>query len=113
MCLHGTDPATVYLSARARVDAMTVADLEQALSVERSLVKHLAMRRTLFVFPRETVSFVQAGASDRVADGERRRLIREVEEAGLHRDGARWLSQAGRRSGCAVRRTRGHDAAAA
>lgn len=96
MCLHGTDPATVYLSAWARVDGMTVPDLEQALYVERSLVKHLAMRRTLFVFPREAVTFVQAGASNRVADGERRRLIREVEAAGLHSDGARWLSRAGR-----------------
>ena len=55
VCLHATDPATVYLSAWARVDGMTVADLERALYVDRSLVKHLAMRRTLFVFPRETM----------------------------------------------------------
>jgi Winged helix DNA-binding domain len=94
VCLHGTDPATVYLSAWARVEAMTVTDMEGALYVDRSLVKHLAMRRTLFVFPRETLPFAQAGASNRVADLERRRLIREVEQAGLHRDGERWLSQA-------------------
>jgi hypothetical protein len=94
VCLHATDPATVYLSAWARVDGMTVADLDRALYVERSLVKHLAMRRTLFVFPRETMGFAQAGASDRVADGERRRLIRDVEKAGLHEDGERWLSEA-------------------
>ena len=66
VCLHGTDPATVHLSAWARVDGMTVPDLEQALYVDRSLVKHLAMRRTLFVFPRDTLSFAQAGASNRV-----------------------------------------------
>jgi len=94
VCLHATDPATVYLSARARVEGMTVADLERALYVERSLVKHLAMRRTLFVFPRGSLAFVQAGASDRVAGAERRRLIRDVEKAGLHRDGERWLSEA-------------------
>jgi Winged helix DNA-binding domain len=92
VCLHGTDPATIYLSAWARTDGMTVADLDRALYVDRSLVKHLAMRRTLFVFPRETIGFAQAGASDRVADGERRRLIRDVEAAGLHEDGERWLS---------------------
>ena len=86
VCLHGTDPATVYLSAWARVDGMTVADLERALYVDRSLVKHLAMRRTLFVFPRETMGIAQAGASNRVADIERRRLIRDVETAGLHRE---------------------------
>jgi hypothetical protein len=94
VCLHGTDPATVYLSAWARVDGMTVSELERALYVDRSLVKHLAMRRTLFVFARETLGSAQAGASRRVADAERRRLVRDVETAGLRRNGQRWLSQA-------------------
>lgn len=96
VCLHGTDPATVYLSVRARVKGMRVSDLDRALYVDRSLVKHLAMRRTLFVFPRETLGMAQAGASNRVADAERRRLIREVEKAGLHPNGERWLSKASR-----------------
>jgi hypothetical protein len=94
VALHGTDPASVYLSARARVDDTTVADMERALYVDRSLVKHLAMRRTLFVFPRESLEFAQAGASNRVAELERRRLIRDVEKAGLQRNGERWLSKA-------------------
>jgi hypothetical protein len=94
VCLHATDPATVYLSAWARVAGMTVADLDEALYTERSLVKHLAMRRTLFVFPRETLPLAQAGASDRVADAERRRLIRHVEGAGLYPEGERWLAEA-------------------
>ena len=93
IALHGTDPSTIYLSAWARVDGMTVSDLERALYDDRSLVKHLAMRRTLFVFPREALGDAQAGASARVAAGERRRLIRDVEEAGLHEDGERWLDQ--------------------
>lgn len=97
VCLHGTDPATVFLSAWARVDGMRVADLERALYTDRSLVKHLAMRRTLFVFPRDTLACAQAGASDRVAGAERRRLIREVEAAGLYGDGKRWLSKASQR----------------
>ena len=94
VCLHATDPATVYLSAWARVDGMTVPDMERALYQDRSLVKHLAMRRTLFVFPRTTLSDAQAGASNRVADTERRRLIRHIEESGLRKNGARWLSKA-------------------
>jgi hypothetical protein len=94
VCLHATDPSTVYLSAWARVDGMAVPDMERALYVDRSLVKHLAMRRTLFVFPRATLSFAQAGASNRVADTERRRLIRHVEEAGLQKNGERWLTKA-------------------
>jgi Winged helix DNA-binding domain len=94
VCFHATDPATVYLSAWARVDGMTVADLDAALYTDRSLVKHLAMRRTLFVFPREVLPFAQSGASLRVAAAERARLIRDVEAAGLYRDGGRWLARA-------------------
>ena len=94
VCLHGTDPATVHLSARARINGMSVADMDEALYVDRSLIKHLAMRRTLFVLPRETLDVAQAGASNRVADIERRRLLREVEAAGLHRDVEAWLTAA-------------------
>jgi hypothetical protein len=94
VCLHGTDPGTVYLSAWARTDGMEVAHMDRALYDDRSLVKHMAMRRTLFVFPREVLPAAQAGASARVADIERRRLIGDVEKAGLRRDGAGWLAGA-------------------
>ena len=82
----------MFLSAWARVDGLTVTDVERALYTERSLVKHLAMRRTLFVFPREILGAAQAGASERVATAEAGRLIREVERGGLHADGATWLA---------------------
>lgn len=95
VCLHATDPSTTFLSAWARVDGMTVADMERALYVDRSLVKHMAMRRTLFVFPRDTLAIAQAGASVRVAATERRRLVAAVEKAGLQADAHRWLSEAG------------------
>ena len=85
----------MYLSAWARVDGMSPGDMESALYEKRSLVKHLAMRRTLFAFPRGTVAEAQAGASGRVAAAERRRLARDVEKAGLHRDGEKWLARAG------------------
>jgi Winged helix DNA-binding domain len=97
VCLHSSDPASVYLSAWARVDDIAVADLDRALYVDRSLVKHLAMRRTLFVFPRQTLALAQAGASNRVAEAERKRLVRDVERAGLHKNGERWLSEASKR----------------
>jgi hypothetical protein len=95
VCLHATDPGTIGMSAFQRVDGLTVEDLERALYVERSLIKHLAMRRTLFVFPRAVLPLAQAGASERVAATERKRVIRDVEAAGLHADGAAWLEAAG------------------
>lgn len=94
VALHGTDPGTIFLSAWARVDGFAVADMEAALYADRTLVKHLAMRRTIWVFPRDTLPYAQAGVSGRVAADERRRLIKEVEAAGLHRNGAHWLDDA-------------------
>ena len=94
VALHGTDPATIFLSARARVDGFAVGDMEAALYADRSLVKHMAMRRTLWVFPRAVLPFAQAGVSSGVAATERKRLIGEVEKAELFADGARWLDDA-------------------
>jgi hypothetical protein len=92
--LHATDPTTVYISAWARVEGLRIGDVERALYEERSLVKHMAMRRTLFAFPRELLPAAQAGASDRVAASERKRLIAQVERTGLHADGESWLDGA-------------------
>lgn len=96
VCLHATDPATVHLSAWARVEAFEVADLERALYEERTLVKHMAMRRTLFVVPTDDLGIVQGAAGDRVAGQERRRLCKQVEGAGLFDDGEGWLARAER-----------------
>ena len=96
VCLHGTDPATVYLSAWARVDGFTVADLDRALYDDRTMVKHMAMRRTVFVVPLGTLPVVQAGASARVAAAQRRTVVKDVVKAGLHDDGESWLDEVSR-----------------
>ncbi len=46
--LHATDPASVYLSVLARSAASTLADVSEARYEHRSLVRWMAMRRTLF-----------------------------------------------------------------
>jgi len=92
--LHATEPATVYLSMFARVDDLTVEEIDRALYDERSLVKQLAMRRTLFVFPRELLPAAWGSASARVAAQLRPRLARDLEQGGLTDDGAAWLDVA-------------------
>jgi Winged helix DNA-binding domain len=92
--LHATEAATVYLSLFARVDRLTVADVDRALYEDRSLVKQLAMRRTLFVFPRDLLPAAWGSASARVADRERRRTAKDVEAGGLADDGEAWLKEA-------------------
>lgn len=94
VCLHATDPASVYLSAWARTAGMTREQLDTALYDTRTLVKQLAMRRTLFVFDRELLPAAVGGPAVRVAESERRKTARDVERAGGSRSGAAWLAAA-------------------
>jgi hypothetical protein len=92
--LHATEPATVYLTIVARTDGLSVADIDHALYEDRSLVKQLAMRRTLFAFPRDLLPAAWGSASARVADQERRRVTKDAELGGLADDGEAWLKEA-------------------
>ena len=92
--LHATEPATVYLSLFARVDDLTHAEVDRLLYEERALVKQLAMRRTLFVFPRDLLPAAWGSASARVATQLRARLVKEVQTAGIATDGSAWLEAA-------------------
>jgi DNA glycosylase AlkZ-like len=92
--LHATDPATPYLSLWARLPGFTVADLDADIYDRRTLVKHLAMRRTLWTVRAVDLPWVQSGASDRVADNERRRLVADAQKAGIAADGETWLDTA-------------------
>ena len=92
--LHATEPATVYLSLHARVESLTVEDVDAAMYAERSLVKQLAMRRTLFVFPRDLLPAVWGSASARIAPTLATRFAKELETAGFAEDGAAWLAAA-------------------
>src|SRR5882724_4342071 len=80
--LHATDPATPYLSLWARCPGFAVADLDAELYKRRTLVKHLAMRRTLWTVRAEDLPLIQSAASDRVADSERCRLAADAQKAG-------------------------------
>lgn len=91
---HATDPATPYLSALARMPGFHRAELDRELYENRSLVKHLAMRRTLWMIRTADLPTVQAAASDRVADNEHRKLVADVEKAGVSADGVAWIDAA-------------------
>src|SRR5258708_11276648 len=92
--LHGTDPASVYLSAWARTGA-SQADIEHALYGERTLIRMLGMRRTVFVVPVGLVPVIQAACTDQIAEKMRRDLARRVEESGIAPDGANRLKEVG------------------
>lgn len=90
--LHATDPASVFLAARARLAAPTVADVERALYERRTLVRMLGMRRTMFVVPAALAPVVQASSARQLIAGERARFAALLEQAGVAGDGARWIA---------------------
>lgn len=97
VALHATDPASVYLSAAARLRPPAVSEVERALYDDRTLVRLLGMRRTVFVVPAELAPVVQAACTDDVAHKERQQLARHLAEAGHPEpvpDAERWLADA-------------------
>lgn len=99
--LHATDPATVVLSALARMAHPDPAAVERALYEDRSLVRMLGMRRTLFTATLDAAPIVQASSTLAVAATERRKLHQLLEGAGIP-DLNRWLADVERATLAAV-----------
>jgi len=96
VALHATDPATVHLSVAARVPGTTVAATERALYDDRTLLRMLGMRRTVFVVRAALVPVVQAACTDEIAVRQRKLLVKHLAEAGVAPDtegAGRWLRQ--------------------
>ena len=102
VCLHATDAVTVFLSIQARTDGVSPSDVERALYEERNLVRMLAMRRTLWVVPRELVPVVFAAASRAVAATQRKRLEGFVRDSDISTQPGAWISRAGKAALAAV-----------
>jgi hypothetical protein len=92
--LHSSDPATVVLSLGARLDPFAVADLEDALYERRSLLRILAMRRTMFVVPLDLAAVMDAACTRTLVARERRTLIQLLEQGGVV-DTEAWIERVG------------------
>lgn len=86
--LHSSDPAAVYLAAWARVGNFSVDRLEDALYEQRSLLRMLGMRRTMFVVTRDGAAMMDAACTKALIDGQRRRHAAVIEKSGIADDGA-------------------------
>jgi hypothetical protein len=94
--LHSSDPVTVYLSAAARMAHPSFTAVESALYEDRTLLRHHAMRRTLWVFTHRVARLAHASTSLALLAPEERRFIKLIEGTGVTTDGMAWLDGARR-----------------
>lgn len=94
VAVHGTDPSSVYLGILARMAGGQIADVERALYEQRTLIRLLGMRRTVFVTTLDAAPVVQAACSDAVAANERRKLLGWLADAAIAPDVEGWLAGA-------------------
>ena len=92
--LHATDPATVFLTARARLRNGSQSEVERALYEERSVLRMIGMRRTMFVLPLDLAAVVHTSCTEGIATAQRRRYAKLIEQGGVAKNGAAWLDKA-------------------
>lgn len=91
--LHSTDPAAMTLAVAARTGAATPDDLHRALYTDRSLVRLLTMRRTVFAVAREHVPVFLAATAASVGAAQRRRTHSLLVQGGATSDPELWLAR--------------------
>jgi hypothetical protein len=83
VALHSTDPASVFLSLQARVTGVTPQAIEDALYDQRTLLRMLGMRRTMFVVPIALAHTIQSACTTVIAERQRALYARFISEAGI------------------------------
>jgi hypothetical protein len=83
----------VHLSAALRTEEPAVASVESVLYDDRGLVRHHAMRRTLWVATPAVTRVLHAAVTRRIAESEERRMLKLLGESG-EPDPGRWLEHA-------------------
>lgn len=99
LAIHSSDPATVFLSIAARSADASIATIENSLYDRRTLVRHHAFRRTLWVMRPAFARAAHGSAGAKVAAVERRNLLRIVAASPATGcsdvdDAARWCREA-------------------
>lgn len=92
--LHSSDPITVYLSAAARLNDPSIELIDDALYGRPEVVRHHAMRRTLWVFTPEVARVAHASSTTALVGPVRRSLCKLLIANDVTDDPDRWLDQA-------------------
>src|ERR1700722_19618025 len=95
VAVHSTDPSSVYLGLLARMSpAAGLPSVDRALYEDRTLIRLLGMRRTVFVAPLDNAAVIQAACSRAVAARERRKVLGWLAQVGVTGDPEAWLAGA-------------------
>ena len=93
VALHSSDPVTVYLSAFARMLHPALAPVQAALYEDRSLIRHHAMRRTLWVFGHAAARAAHHAVTVDLVAVQHKRLLGMLSAGGIV-DPPGWLAAA-------------------
>ncbi len=94
VCLHSSDPVTAYLSAAVRMSTPDVARIDRAFYVDRDILRHHAMRRTLWVLTPTMARVAHASSTLALVAPMRRSLGKLLVDNGITDDPERWLDDA-------------------
>ena len=96
VAVHSTDPSSVYLGILSRMADGSLSSIERALYQDRTLVRLLGMRRTVFVTTLEIAALIQAACGHAVAARERRKVLGYLSDSGVGADSGGpdgWLAE--------------------
>jgi hypothetical protein len=93
VAVHGTDPSSAYLGILSRLADARVADVERALYQDRTLIRLLGMRRTVFLATLDNAALIQAACARAVAARERRKVLGWLAESDVPGDVGDWLAE--------------------
>ncbi len=82
VAVHSTDPSSVYVGLLSRMAGGSLSTVEHALYQDRTLIRLLGMRRTVFVTTLDLAALIQAACGRAVAARERRKVLGWLAESG-------------------------------
>src|ERR1700749_5111962 len=92
VAVHSNQPSSGYLGILWPVVDGSLSAVEQALYEDRTLVRLLGMRRTVFVATVDTAALIQAACGNAVAARERRKLLGYLTDSAVDPDPDGWLA---------------------
>ncbi len=88
VALHSSDPVTPFLSVLVRQEEPSIRSIEGAVFEHRTLLRHHAMRRTIWLTDPAVVRDMHASSTRKLAAAERKTILKHLSE------GERWIDAA-------------------